>query len=164
MSVRLEELQESDLPFVKEIYDYYTLNTTVAYTTEPLSFDEIRSFLPIGDPVYRSYLIKSPEGESIGLCYFSKFKPRRAYHISVELTIYFKPECTGKGYGSDAMRQLEAVIRAGGFHNIMALVDGDNEASIRLFEKFGYTCCAHVREVAEKFDRLLALKMFQKIL
>lgn len=164
MSVQLEELQESDLSFVKEIYDYYALNSTAVYSVEPVSFETIRSFLPIGDPVYRSYIIKSPEGETIGLCYFNKFKPRAAYRISVELTIYFKREFTGKGYGSDAMAQLESIIRAGNFHNIVALVGGENEASIRLFEKHGYTCCAHIKEVAEKFNRKLDLKMYQKIL
>lgn len=164
MSVKLEELQESDLPFVKEIYDYYTLNSTVVYSLEALSFEDIRSFLPIGDPVYHSYIIKSPQGETIGLCYFNKFKPREAYRISVELTIYFKQEFVGKGYGSDAMRQIEEIIRAGGFHNIMALIGGENKASIHLFEKCGYTCCAHIKEVAEKFNRKLDLKMYQKIL
>lgn len=162
MNVRLEELQESDLPFVKEIYDYYTLHTTAVYSIEPVSMEDIRSFLPVHDPVYRSYIIKSPEGETIGLCYFNRFKPREAYRISVELTIYFKQEFTGKGYGSDAMKQLEEIIRAGGFHNIVALVGGENEASIRLFEKCGYTCCAHIREAAEKFNRKLDLKIYQK--
>jgi phosphinothricin acetyltransferase len=164
MKVRLEELQESDLPFVKEIYDYYTLNTTAVYFIEPVSMEEIRSFLPIHDPVYRSYIIKSPEGETIGLCYFNKFKPRCACRISVELTIYFKQEFTGKGYGSDAMNQLEEIIRIGGFHNIVALVGGENEASIRLFEKCGYTCCGNIKESAEKFNRKLDLIIYQKIL
>jgi len=164
MKAKLEELQESDLQFVKEIYDYYTLHSTAVYSLEPLSFEDIRSFLPIGNPVYRSYIIKSPEGETIGLCYFNKFKPREAYRISVELTIYFKQEFAGKGYGSDAMKQIETVIRAGGFHNIMALIGGENEASIRLFEKCGFTRCAHIKEVAEKFNRKLDLVMYQKIL
>lgn len=162
--VRLEELREEDLPFVKEIYDYYTLHTTVVYSIEPVSYEQIRSFLPIGDPVYRSYMIQSPGGEPAGLCYFAKFKPRDAYRISVELTIYLKPEFAGKGYGSDALDQLEAIIKAGGFHNIMALVGGENDASIRLFEKAGYTCCANIKEAAEKFGRKLDLVMYQKIL
>ena len=35
---RLEfvELQEEDLPFVKEMYDYYTLHTTVVYSIDPV--------------------------------------------------------------------------------------------------------------------------------
>ena len=164
MSVRLEELQESYLPFVKEIYDYYTLHTTAVYSIRPVSMEDIRTFLPVHDPVYRSYLIKSPGDETIGLCYFNRFKPREAYRITVELTIYLRREFTGKGYGSDAMEQLEEIIRAGGFHNVVALVGGENEASIRLFEKCGYACCAHIKEAAEKFDRKLDLKIYQKIL
>lgn len=162
--IRLEELQENDLLFVKEIYDYFTLNTTVVYSIEPISLEQIRSFLPINDPIYRSFIIKSAEGDLVGFCYFSRFKPREAYRISVELTIYLKPEFSGKGYGSQALTQLEGVIRANGFHNIMALVGGENKASIYLFEKSGYTCCADIKEVAEKFGRKIDLKMYQKIL
>jgi len=164
MSIKLEELRASDLHFVKEIYDYYILHSTAIYSNEPLTLEEIRTFLPIGDPVYRSYIVKSPEGETIGICYFNKFKPREGYRISVELTIYLKPEFAGKGYGRETMAQLEEVIRAGGFHNIMALIGGENEASIRLFEKCGYACCADIKEAAEKFGRKLDLKMYQKIL
>ncbi|MDR3119070.1 MAG: GNAT family N-acetyltransferase [Mediterranea sp.] len=163
MNVRLEELQESDLPFVKEVYDYYTLQSTAVYSIKPVSIEDIRSFLPVRDPVYRSYIIKSPGDETIGFCYFNKFKPREAYRISVELTIYFKQEFTGRGYGRDAMKQMEEIIKAGGFHNIVALVGGENEASIRLFEKCGYACCAHIKEAAEKFGRKLDLIIYQKI-
>lgn len=164
MRIKLVEIQESDLPFIKKIYDYYTLNTTVVYSVKPVSMEEIRSFLPIGDPVYRSFIIKSPEGEAVGLCYFSKFKPREAYRISVELTIYLIPEAAGKGYGSEALNLIEEIIKSGGFHNIMALVGNENDASIHMFEKSGYTCCADIKEAAEKFGRKIGLKMYQKIL
>lgn len=164
MKIQLVELQASDLPFVKEIYDYFTLHTTTVYSIRPVSIEDIRSFLPIHDPVYRSFIIQSPEGETIGFCYYAKFKPREAYRISVEITIYLKPDYSGKGYGSQALAQLEEVIRTHGFHNIVALVGGENEASIRLFEKSGYTCCADIKEVAEKFGRKIDLKIYQKIL
>ena len=164
MSILLVPLQENDLPFVKEIYDYFTLNTTVVYSIRPVSMEDIRSFLPVGDPVYRSYTIRSEAEETVGFCYFSKFKPREAYRISVEITVYLKPGFEGHGYGSEALTQLEAIIHTGGFHNIVALVGAENEASIRLFEKSGYTCCADIKEVAEKFGRRIDLKIYQKIL
>lgn len=46
----------------------------------------------------------------------------------------------------------------------MALISGENEASIRLFEKCGFECCANIRQVAEKFGKKLDLKMYQKII
>jgi len=46
----------------------------------------------------------------------------------------------------------------------MALISGENEASIRLFEKCGFECCANIRQVAEKFGKKLDLRMYQKII
>ena len=147
MDITLRTLTENDLPFVKDIYDYYTLHTTVVYFVHCASIDELKNYIPVGDPVYRSFIIETPEGTPCGFCYFARFKPREAFRISVELTLY-----------------LEEIIRQEGFSNIMALVSGENEASIRLFERCGFECCANIRQVAEKFGKKLDLRMYQKIL
>ena len=149
---------------VKDIYDYYTLHTTVVYFVHCASIDELKNYIPVGDPVYRSFIIETPEGTPCGFCYFARFKPREAFRISVELTLYLKPEFTGQGYGKQTILRLEDIIRQEGFSNIMALVSGENEASIRLFERCGFECCANIRQVAEKFGKKLDLRMYQKIL
>ena len=126
--------------------------------------DELKNYIPVGDPVYRSFIIETPEGTPCGFCYFARFKPREAFRISVELTLYLKPEFTGQGYGKQTILRLEDIIRQEGFSNIMALVSGENEASIRLFERCGFEYCANIRQVAEKFGKKLDLRMYQKIL
>ena len=128
MDITLRTLTENDLPFVKDIYDYYTLHTTVVYFVHCASIDELKNYIPVGDPVYRSFIIETPEGTPCGFCYFARFKPREAFRI------------------------------------IMALVSGENEASIRLFERCGFECCANIRQVAEKFGKKLDLRMYQKII
>lgn len=90
MDITLRTLTENDLPFVKDIYDYYTLHTTVVYFVHCASIDELKNYIPVGDPVYRSFIIETPEGTPCGFCYFARFKPREAFRISVELTLYLK--------------------------------------------------------------------------
>lgn len=162
MNTVLRKLQEKDLILVKEIYDYYTLHTTVVYFIQCVTIEELRTFIPIDNERYQSFVIETERGEACGFCYYSRFKSKEAFDISVELTIYLKPEFTGRGYGTQIIGQVEPYIRQGGFHNIMALISGENEASIRLFEQCGYECCANIREVAEKFGKKLDLKMYQK--
>ena len=43
MDITLRTLTENDLPFVKDIYDYYTLHTTVVYFVHCASIDERNS-------------------------------------------------------------------------------------------------------------------------
>lgn len=164
MSIRLRKLQVADLTFVKEVYDYYTLNTTVVYLMHCVSLDELQTLVPIESFPYQSFVIETLEGEACGFCYYTQFKPKEAFRISVELTLYLKPGCTGKGYGRQALQLMEPLIEEAGFENVVALISGDNEASIRAFERCGYECCANIRQVAEKFGKKLDLKMYQKIL
>ena len=42
--LKFVEIEEEDLTFVKEMYDYYTLNTTVVYSIDPVPMEDIRSF------------------------------------------------------------------------------------------------------------------------
>jgi L-amino acid N-acyltransferase YncA len=49
-------------------------------------------------------------------------------------------------------------------HVLMATICGENDKSIRLFEKNGYFKCAHYKEVEEKFGELLDVVAYQKIL
>lgn len=163
-SVAFTELTENDLPLVKEVYDYYTLNSTAVYFTAPVPMEEIRVIVPLHDPDYRSFLIKDQTGEILGFCYFARFKEKPAFRISVEVTVYLKPDCLHKGAGTEALRQLEPYIKKSGFSNAVALIDSGNTASIRLFEKCGYTCCARIKDVAEKFGKRLTLNMYQKLI
>lgn len=162
-SITFAELTESDLPLVKEVYDYYTLHSTAVYFTDPVPMKEIRAIVPLHSPEYRSFLIKDRADETLGFCYFSRFKEKPAFRISVEVTVYLKPDCLHRGVGTQALQLLEPYIKEGGFSNAVALIDSENVASIRVFEKCGYTCCADIKEVAEKSGKKLTLKMYQKL-
>lgn len=162
MQIQLKEIQESDLEYIKEIYNYYTLNSTVVYFLSPVSTEDLRTFIPLHDPLYRAYIIYNTTGERCGFCYYNKFKPREAYRISVEVTVYLHPDYTGCGYGKEALNAIETIIRENGFSNIIALIDDENYSSIHLFERAGYHCCGHLQEVAEKFGKKLGVKFYQK--
>lgn len=162
-SIRLTRLTENDLPFVLELYNYYTLHSTAVYFIEPITLKEVRAIVPIGNQLYRSFLIRDKNDEAVGFCYFNRFKERPAFRVSVEVTIYLHPDQTGKGFGSEALHLLESYIRAGGFTNAVALIDSANDASIRLFRRHGYECCARIQSVAEKMGQLLTLEIYQKL-
>lgn len=161
--VNLQPLIESDLAFVRDIYNYYIQHSTAIFYLYPLTEDEVRSTVPVGDGRYRSFLVKA--GNDIcGFCYISRFKPKEAFDITVEITLYLLPAFGGKGIGYKAMQLFEPYIRAAGFGNIIALITGENTSSIRLFSKCGYSECGYVHRVAEKFGRRLDLAMYQKLI
>lgn len=163
MNLKLINLKKSDFEIVKEIYDYYIVNSTATFHTDLITFEELESIIPIDDPKYKSFLIEY-EGETCGYCYISQYKKRQAYDRTAEITIYLKPGYSGKGIGKESMRLLETAAKINGISVLIGIISGDNEASIGLFEKCGYEKCAHFKQVGEKFNQLLDVVAYQKII
>ena len=68
------------------------------------------------------------------------------------------------GLPRQSMRIREKVAISKQIKVIVASISGENTASMKLFERRGYDKCAHYKEVAEQFDRLLDIVDYEKIL
>ena len=163
MKPEFVDLREKDFDAVKEIYDYYILNSTATFHTEKVPVETLKETIPAGHPRYKSYLIKYG-GNTCGYCYISQYKNRKAYDRTAEVTVYLMPGYTGKGFGKLALKKLEDEARQQGISVLIGIIAGDNDHSIKLFERCGYEKCAHFRKVGEKFNRILDVVAFQKIL
>ena len=152
---------ENDLGTIKEIYNYYVLNTTATFHNEPVTIPTLREFLFINDPKYPSFCIRE-YNTTIGYCFLTRYKNRQAYDRTVEISIYLRPENTGRGIGALALKYLEEAAKNAGVRVIIGTLSGENHASIRLMEKHGYTRCAQLKNVGEKFGKVLDVVMYEK--
>lgn len=163
MNVELIDLKDEDYKIIKELYDYYILNSTATFHTDRISLQDLKETVLVGHPKYKSFLINY-KGETCGYCYISQYKKRQAYDRTAEITIYLKPEFFGKGIGKQALEKLEIIAKNNGISVLIGVISGDNKQSIRLFEKCGFEKCAHFRKVGEKFDKVLDVIAYQKII
>jgi phosphinothricin acetyltransferase len=163
MKIEFDELTERDFEFIKEIYDYYIEHSTATYYTEKISIEELKRFIPCQDEKYKSYMI-NVENECFGFCYFSRYKQRQAYDRTAEISIYLKPGCTGLGIGNITLPYLEMVAGKNGISVLIGIISGDNVNSIKLFERNGYERCGHFKQIGEKFNQVLDVVSYQKIL
>lgn len=156
-------LQETDLSRVLEIYNYYVVNSTATFHTNPLTLNEMRELVFFNNPKYQTFLIIRGE-ETCGYVLLTRHKARAAYDHTAEVTVYLHPQFTHQGLGTLALQYIESFARTRQFHVLVATVCGQNHSSIRLFEKNGYSQCAHYHEVGRKFEQWLDLVAYQKIL
>ena len=161
MPVQFKQVEKSDLPKIKVIYDWYILNSTATFHTEPINIEELGDMIFIEHPVYCSYLIYL-ETSLVGYCYLTNYKKRQAYNRTAEITVYLSPEYCGKGIGNEVLLFLENQAIQVGLKNLIGIISGNNRGSITLFEKSGYSRCAHFRNVGEKFGEILDVVAFQK--
>lgn len=157
------EMTEDYLNDVLRIYTYYVLHTTATFHTKPLTRDEMKEIVFFATPVYKTFVIVA-EQRVCGYVLLTRHKPREAYDETAEVTIYLDPACKSKGIGSLALSHIENYAKDQQLHVLLAIICGQNEASIRLFEKNGYTKCAHYQEVGKKFGQRLDIVGYQKII
>ena len=163
MNIDFLELTDQDFPWVKLIYDYYIKNSTATYYTDEISISELKDFIPVGHPKYHAYLVRV-DNERVGFCYVGQYKKRQAYHRTAEVSLYLKSDFTGKGIGKEILAFLEKDAKKSGISVLIGIISGDNTNSIKLFERSSYEKCAHYKQVGEKFNTILDVVAYQKIL
>jgi phosphinothricin acetyltransferase len=161
MQISFIPLTIGEIHEIKIIYDWYIKNSTATFHTEPITPEQLQEFIFINHPLYKSYLIY---GDDIlaGYCFLTYHKKRPAYDRTAEISIYLKPEFSGKGIGKAALRYLEDVAKEVGLKNLVGVITGDNLSSMALFEKAGFVKCAHFKNVGEKFGKVLDVVAYQK--
>ncbi len=110
---------------------------------------------------YKTFIILQ-DNVICGYITLSQYKDREAYDRTAKVSIFLKPDCTGAGIGSRAVKFIEEYAATQGIHVLIASISGENSRSIKLFEKSGYEKCAHYKEIGKKFGRLLDVVAFQK--
>jgi phosphinothricin acetyltransferase len=163
MNLTFEPTTEADVAALLPVYNHYVRTSSATFHTEEIDEATFRALLFPGYPRYDSWVLWA-DGQRAGYAILARYKPREAYDGSAEVTIYLDPAYPGKGLGSAALAFVESRARERSFHNLLAIICGENTASIRLFEKHGYTKCAHYHEVGKKFGRWLDVVSFEKLL
>lgn len=159
--IEFKDVNENDYAAILNVYNYYIKNSTATFHMHELSEQEIKASLPKNHKVYKTYTIWF-NSEFCGYCYINYWKPRHAYDLSVELTLYIKPEFQGKGIGRQTLEFLEQTSKQKGLKNLLGVITLENTASIKLFEKMGYEKVGHLKNIGEKFGRVLDVVTYQK--
>jgi phosphinothricin acetyltransferase len=157
------EMKEEFLEEILQIYNYYVKNTTASFHVHTPTLEEMRDMVFSTDEKYKTYIIKDKK-QICGYVYIHKYSNREAYDITAEVSIYLQQNYIKKGIGSTALNYIENHARQHGIHSLLAIICGQNEASIRLCSQNGYIKCAHFKEVGEKFGQLLDIVAYQKII
>lgn len=154
-----------DLPEILAIYNDAVLTTTATYDIEPRSLDHRVEWFEAHQRDGLPVLVAVTEsGRVVGWGSLNRHHDRFGYRFTVENSIYVDAAHRGKGVGKCLLGPLIEAARKKAFHTILAGVDADNVASLRLHERFGYRPVAHYKEVGHKFGRWLDVIYLQVFL
>lgn len=108
------------------------------------------------------YLVAELDGFVVGFAYAAQFRPRDGYRLTVEDSIYVRPDCTGYGLGKMLLTELIVRCEQHRCHSMVACICGVNEASVGLHQTLGFIQVAVLPETVFKFGDWLGLTMLQR--
>ena len=156
----------TDLPDIREIYNYYVANSTVTFDEDAMTLAEWRDKFYYLSKLGMPFIVaESPAGQVLGYALVSPWKQKKAYRFTVENSIYLGAASTGKGLGRALLTELIDRSRAAGLKEIIAVIaDQGAEASIKLHQDFGFEEIGRMGKVGFKFERWLGTVLLQKSL
>jgi L-amino acid N-acyltransferase YncA len=153
----------SDLDAISEIYNEAVLTTTATFDTEPKTRSEQLAWFQDHDarhPILAAVL----DGKVVGWASLSKWSGRCAYADTAETSFYVKSEYRGQGIGRKLKGAIIDQARRLKFHSLISRVAQSSKESLHLNECFGFVHVGTLKEVGRKFDKLLDVNIFQKML
>ena len=120
------------------VYGPYVRETSISFELEPPDAAEMTA--RIARTTERTpWVVAEIDGVIRGYAYAGRWRERAAYGWTAESAVYVDGEHRGLGIGRSTMRALLAILRAQGFHSVVAGVTAPNPASVALHESLGFT-------------------------
>jgi len=156
---------EGDVGALTALYRHYVLTHTSTFEIEPPDQAEMTERLRKVLGARLPYLIAERDGQLVGYCYATPYRPRAAYRYTVENSVYVAPDCVGLGIGRTLLAELLMICRTSGYREVIAIIgDSANTPSIALHRGAGFTHVGTLTNVGFKFDRWLDTVIMQKSL
>lgn len=148
--MKIRDATAEDLPAIVGIYNAAVPTRVSTADVEPVSVEDRAAWFRSHDPSRRPLWVTEDENGIVGWLSLGDFYDGRpAYHATAEVGVYVSRGRQGAGVGRWLVE--EAVGRAPGLgiKTLTAGIFAHNEASVALFEAFGFETWARFPKVAE---------------
>jgi len=153
-----------DLAGILEIYNEAVLNTTATYDEKPQTMEQRAAWFQEHEQNNYPVFVAVEEGERVvGWSALSPYRNRPGYRFTAENSVYVAADQRGRGLGRLLVPPLIEAARARGLHAILAAIDAENQASIRLHAAFGFERAGVLKQVGFKFGRWLDVLFMERI-
>ncbi|MFE1442548.1 GNAT family N-acetyltransferase [Streptomyces sp. NPDC058739] len=159
-AVEVRPAHPGDGEAVRAIRNHAVEHSTALWTQTPQSPAEAEVWLA-AHLERRSALVAESEGEVVGFAVYGPWRALDGYRHTVEDSVYVREGRHGLGVGSALLAALVDSAREAGHHVVIAGIEAENTASIRLHERFGFRHVGTVPEVGTKFGRWLDLTLMR---
>ncbi|MDD4321732.1 MAG: GNAT family N-acetyltransferase [Acidaminococcaceae bacterium] len=150
-----------DAQALANIYAHYVLATTITYETEPPGIEEMANRWKNISANY-PYLVMEEQGKVIGYAYAGRFRERKAFDPTTEVSIYFHKDYCGKGRGPELMNALFQELEKYPYATAVACISSNNDISAKFCKNMGFVFVGILENVGYKMNQWLGLAEYTK--
>ncbi|MFI9150170.1 GNAT family N-acetyltransferase [Streptomyces sp. NPDC053367] len=158
--VEVRRAQPGDVEAVREIRNHAIAHSTALWTDTLQSPAEAETWLA-AHLERGSAFVAEADGEVVGFAVYGQWREKEGYRHTVEDSVYVREGRHGLGIGSALLGALITAAREAGHHVMIAGIEAENTASVRLHERFGFLHAGTIPEVGVKFGRWLDLTLMR---
>jgi L-amino acid N-acyltransferase len=163
--MQIRPATHADLPGILEIYNDAVLTTTATYDYEPRTLEHrTQWFEERRRDGYPVFVALADDGRVAGWSALNPFHARFGYRFTSENSVYVAADRRGHGVGKLLLPPLIEGAKVRGLHAIIAAIDAENEASIRLHARFGFEQVGHFKQTGFKFNRWLDVVYMERLI
>jgi phosphinothricin acetyltransferase len=153
----------ADLPAVADILAHYVRTAHVTFDLEPRSvaaWSEWYERHVAGGPYH--LFVAEFDATVAGYATSGPFRPKPGYRRSAEVSVYLRPDATGRGAARALYDALLPALSVDGFHRAYAGIALPNDASIALHENVGFHHVGTFHEVGFKLGRWIDVAWYER--
>lgn len=156
-TVLIRDAAEADLSAIRDIYNHAVEHTTAIWNETLVDLDNRLEWFRMRKSRGFPVIVAEMDGKVAGYASYGDWRAFDGYRHTVEHSVYVDKDCRGAGIGEKLMRALIERASAGDIHVMIAGIEAENTASVRLHEKLGFRIAGTFSEVGIKFGRWLDL-------
>lgn len=138
----------SDLDAITRIYDEATVSGTSNCDLTPRTRERARRWFEEHVSPFAIWVAQLDD-EIVGWTALSPYDPKPCFRRTATSSTYVFSADRGRGIGTALRRHLIAEARRRGFHSLVNRIFADNEVSVALTKKLGFSQVGYMHAIAE---------------
>lgn len=160
MIIRKAEIK--DIEALLDIYNYEVENTTATFDLNKKTIEQWTTWYENHNIGNHPLIVAEVDGVVAGYASLSTYREKEAYKSTVELSVYVATSFRRQGVATALMEEIIRLAREDETtHTVVSVITSENNESVRLHEKFGFTFSGTIHEVGMKFGRYLGISNYE---
>lgn len=163
MHFKIRPATSQDLIHIQTIYNHEVSHGLANWNDQAFDLAHFQHwFAQLQQQQFPLFVIEDTTQNSIaGYADYSSFRQIAGFRHTVEHSVFIDPSYARLGLGMQLLEHLIAHAKAQHVHVMVAAIDHENLASIKLHEKLGFKHTGYLPQVGQKFGQWRDLVLMQ---